>query len=116
MKCAGAPIKYTVSTDDVLRRRGKQAKAEPNYFAPTCVLFSVPIEYEKVCMLFDDPGVRMFHQHTLAKIDPDQRIATFRTSDGLRRWATTSSTSFPREGARGCAQLAFAVAKRALGG
>ena len=71
-------------TDDRLRRCGTRAKSELNYVAPTRALFSVPIVHEKVRMLFDDRGVRIYHQHTLAKIDLDQRIATFRTPDGLK--------------------------------
>ncbi|WP_114377278.1 NAD(P)/FAD-dependent oxidoreductase [Elioraea thermophila] len=84
MKCAGAPLKYTFITDDVLRRRGNRAKAELNYFAPTRVLFSVPIVHEKVRMLFGDRDVKVNYQHTLTKLDLDRRIATFRTPDGLK--------------------------------
>ena len=84
MKCAGAPLKYTFITDDVLRRRGNRAKAELNFFTPQRVLFSVPIVHEKVRMLFGERGVRVNYQHTLTRIDLDRRIATFRTAEGTR--------------------------------
>ncbi|MCS6853296.1 MAG: NAD(P)/FAD-dependent oxidoreductase [Elioraea sp.] len=84
MKCAGAPLKYTFITDDVLRRRGNRAKAELSYFAPGRVLFSVPIVHEKVRLLFGDRDVKVHYQHTLTRLDLDRRIATFRTPDGLK--------------------------------
>ncbi|HWT07980.1 MAG TPA: FAD/NAD(P)-binding oxidoreductase [Roseomonas sp.] len=82
MKCAGAPIKYTFITDDVLRRRGNRGRAELIYNAHNRALFSVPIVSEKVRMLYGDRGIRTNYDHVLRAIDPGRRIATFRTPEG----------------------------------
>ena len=47
MKCAGAPLKYTFLTDDILRRRGNRGKAELVYTSQNKALFSVPIVSER---------------------------------------------------------------------
>ncbi|TCT04618.1 NAD(P)/FAD-dependent oxidoreductase [Aquabacter spiritensis] len=82
MKCAGAPLKYTFITDDVLRRRGNRGKAELTYNAQNATLFSVPIVSEKVRMLFQDRGVKVNYSHVLSAIDLQRRIATFASPGG----------------------------------
>jgi len=82
MKCAGAPLKYAFLTDDTLRRRGKRGNAELIYHAHVKSLFGVPIVSEKVRMLYAERGIRVKQDHVLRKVDPDRRIATFRTPDG----------------------------------
>jgi len=82
MKCAGAPLKYTFITDDILRRRGNRGKAELVYAAHAKALFSVPIVSEKVRMLFQDRGVKVSHDHVLNAIDPGRKVATFKTPTG----------------------------------
>ena len=82
MKCAGAPLKYTFITDDVLRRRGKRASAELLYAAHAKALFSVPIVAEKVRMLFQDRGVKVVYDHVLTGIEPGKKLARYRTPSG----------------------------------
>ncbi len=82
MKCAGAPLKYTFVTDDVLRRRGTRDRAALIYLAPQASLFSVPIVAEKVRMLYRDRGVAVRYGHTLEAIDPGRQRATYRTAEG----------------------------------
>lgn len=82
MKCAGAPLKYTFITDDILRRRGNRGKAEMHYMAHAKSLFGVPIVAEKVRMLFEDRGVKVHQDHVLQAIDLDKRVATFKTPTG----------------------------------
>ncbi|MFS8037024.1 NAD(P)/FAD-dependent oxidoreductase [Xanthobacter sp. AM11] len=82
MKCAGAPLKYTFITDDVLRRRGNRGKAEIIYAAQNTGLFSVPIVSEKVRMLFQDRGVKVAYNHVMTALDPGRKIATFTTPSG----------------------------------
>lgn len=84
MKCAGAPLKYTFLTDDVLRRRGNRGRAELIYNAQNPALFSVPIVSEKVRMLFGDRGIRVNYSHVLRAIDLGRRVATFETPDGRK--------------------------------
>lgn len=82
MKCAGAPLKYTFLTDDILRRRGNRGKAELIYAAQNKVLFSVPIVAEKLRMLYGERGVKTVYDHVMTAIDPGKKIATFRTPTG----------------------------------
>ncbi|MFN4102712.1 MAG: FAD/NAD(P)-binding oxidoreductase [Tepidimonas sp.] len=82
MKCAGAPLKYTLITDDRLRRAGSRGKAELHYLAPQKVLFSVPIVSEKVRMLFQDRGIRTHYEHQLVSLDLGRRLATYRSPAG----------------------------------
>ena len=82
MKCAGAPLKYTFLTDDILRRRGNRARSTLTYAAQSDSLFSVPIVAEKVRMLFADRGVATVHHHVMTGIDIDRRIARFTTPAG----------------------------------
>ncbi len=82
MKCAGAPLKYTFITDDILRRRGTRSKAELMYLAPQKALFSVPIVAEKLRMLFNDRKVKVSYDHNMIAIDPGKKIATYKTPTG----------------------------------
>ncbi len=82
MKCAGAPLKYTFITDDVLRRRGNRARAELIYAAHDGVHFSVPIVSEKVRMLYQDRGIDTVFHHVLKQIDIGAKEATFDTPEG----------------------------------
>lgn len=77
MKCAGAPLKYTLITHDVLRRRGTLSKSKIIYNSNNKVLFSVPIVSEKVRMIFKDRGIDTHYDRQLVAIDPHNRIATF---------------------------------------
>jgi sulfide:quinone oxidoreductase len=82
MKCAGAPLKYTFLTDDILRRRGNRSRSKLTYAAQSGSLFSVPIVAEKVRMLFADRGVDTVYDHAMTGIDLDRRIARYATPDG----------------------------------
>lgn len=82
MKCAGAPLKYTFITDDILRRRGNRGKAELIYAAQNKTHFGVPIVSEKVRMLFGERGVKTVYDHVMTAIDPGRKTATFRTPNG----------------------------------
>lgn len=77
MKCAGAPLKYTLITHDVLRRRGTLSKSKIIYNSNNKVLFSVPIVSEKVRMIFNKRGINTHYDRQLVAIDPHNRIATF---------------------------------------
>ncbi|HGO5816025.1 TPA: NAD(P)/FAD-dependent oxidoreductase [Mannheimia haemolytica] len=77
MKCAGAPLKYTLITRDVLRRRGTLNKSKIIYNSNNKVLFSVPIVSEKVRMLFKERGIETHYDRQLVEIDPHNRVATF---------------------------------------
>ncbi|NBB71760.1 MAG: FAD-dependent oxidoreductase [Alphaproteobacteria bacterium] len=82
MKCAGAPLKYTFLTDDILRRRGNRSRSKLTYAAHSGALFSVPVVAEKVRMLFADRGVETRHHHVMTGIDIDRRIARYAAPTG----------------------------------
>jgi sulfide:quinone oxidoreductase len=82
MKCAGAPLKYTMITEDYLVRRGTRSKSKVIYNSNNTVLFSVPIVSEKVRMIFKSRDIEMNYNSHLKAIDIDRRIATFQREDG----------------------------------
>jgi sulfide:quinone oxidoreductase len=82
MKCAGAPLKYTFITDDILRRRGNRGKAKLVYMAHNKALFSVPIVSEKVRMLYQERDVEVRYEHVLQAIEPGRKRATYATPNG----------------------------------
>ena len=82
MKCAGAPLKYTFITEDILTRRGNRDKAELIYACPQGALFSVPIVAEKVRMLYGERGIQNRFGHTLRAIEPGRKVAIFETATG----------------------------------
>ncbi len=82
MKCAGAPLKYALMVDDIMRTRGTRGRAEFVYAAHAKSLFSVPIVAEKVRMLFGERGIAVRPEHVLTAIDPGRKVATYRTPEG----------------------------------
>jgi sulfide:quinone oxidoreductase len=82
MKCAGAPLKYTFITEDILDRRGNRGRAELIYAAHSKALFGVPIVSERVRMLFGERGIDTRYEHVLKAIDPSRKIATYATPEG----------------------------------
>jgi sulfide:quinone oxidoreductase len=82
MKCAGAPLKYTFITEDILSRRGNRGKAELIYASHNKALFSVPIVSEKVRMLYGERGVKVAYEHVMTGIDPARKVAIYKTPTG----------------------------------
>lgn len=83
MKCAGAPLKYTLLTDDRLRTAGRRGAAELTYFAHNQGLFAVPPVNDKVGEIFASRDVSWRPDHVLAAIDPGRQRATYRTPEGM---------------------------------
>lgn len=84
MKCAGAPLKYSFITDDILRRRGTRDKSELVYMSHSNALFGVPIVAEKVRMLFEDRGIKVNDHHILTGLDIDRQMARYNTPSGMQ--------------------------------
>lgn len=82
MKCAGAPLKYTMITEDYLRRRATRGKSKVIYNSNNNSLFSVPIVHEKLRMIFKQRDIEINYGRVLKAIDLDRRIATFEHADG----------------------------------
>lgn len=77
MRCAGAPLKYTLLTEDRLTRSGQRGNAEIAYYAPQKALFSVPIVSERVRMIFEQRGIATHYEQKLVSIDPGKKSAVF---------------------------------------
>lgn len=84
MKCAGAPLKYSFITDDILRRRGRRERSELVYMSHSNALFGVPIVAEKVRMLFEQRGIKVNDFHVLTGIDIDRQMARYNTPNGMQ--------------------------------
>ncbi|NLA51711.1 MAG: NAD(P)/FAD-dependent oxidoreductase [Alcaligenaceae bacterium] len=82
MKCAGAPLKYTMITEDYLTRRNTRSHSKVIYNANNNALFSVPIVHEKLRMIFQQRDIEINYNRVLKAIDLDRRIATFDHADG----------------------------------
>ncbi|NLB30690.1 MAG: NAD(P)/FAD-dependent oxidoreductase [Alcaligenaceae bacterium] len=82
MKCAGAPLKYTMITEAYLERKGTRSKSKVIYNSNNKVLFSVPIVHEKLRMIFESRDIEINYDRVLKSIDLDHRIATFEHADG----------------------------------
>jgi sulfide:quinone oxidoreductase len=82
MKCAGAPLKQTLLSDDHLRRKGIRDKARLIYNAHNQVLFSVPVVTARVEEIFARQNIEVRRSHRLMAIDPGRKIATYATAAG----------------------------------
>jgi sulfide:quinone oxidoreductase len=83
MKCAGAPLKFALLTEDRLTTRGRRSGAELYYHAHNQGLFAVPPVNEKVKQIFDNRGINARWQHVIHAIDPGSKRVTYRTPEGL---------------------------------
>jgi len=83
MKCAGAPLKFALLTEDRLTTRGRRSGAELHYHAHNQGLFAVPPVNDKVKQIFDDRGIAARWEHVIHAIDPGSKRVTYRTPDGL---------------------------------
>ncbi|MFO8156246.1 MAG: NAD(P)/FAD-dependent oxidoreductase [Pseudomonadota bacterium] len=77
IKCAGAPLKATFLTEDLVRREGTRDQASFNYFQNGDRLFSVDIYHDLASRRFEEKGVGVHYHHELKAIDPGRRRATF---------------------------------------
>lgn len=80
-QCGIAPIETTLMLDDYLRRRGVRDRVEIVYTYPTtsqllrnCLFLQKPT-CEVLPAIFEQRGIRFQRGFTLAKVDPDRRIA-----------------------------------------
>jgi sulfide:quinone oxidoreductase len=82
IKCAGAPLKVTMLTEDLLRRNGNRARADLRYFSPTDGLFSQPDVNALLKQNFPERDIAINWNHRLKGIEPEAKRATFATPDG----------------------------------
>lgn len=82
IKCAGAPLKVTMLTEDLAQRRGRRESIEMIYASPGAGLFSQPDMDEFLKQEFPSRGIDIAWHHRLKGIEPEQRRATFATPEG----------------------------------
>lgn len=82
IKCAGAPLKIALLTEHRLREAGARQRTEMHYLSGQSNLFSQPDMNDFLYQHMPSRDISIRNQHTLAAIEPGQRIATFNTPDG----------------------------------
>ncbi|MFN3889316.1 MAG: NAD(P)/FAD-dependent oxidoreductase [Beijerinckiaceae bacterium] len=82
MKCAGAPLKFTMIAEDRARAAGKRQNAKFVYYTPFTNLFSVEPVHHRLLGIFKDRGIDAAYDHDLVAIDPVRKIAKFKTPVG----------------------------------
>ena len=82
IKCAGAPLKITMLTEDLMQRRGTRSTAQFNYPTAGESLFSQPDMNDFLKREFPDRDINVRWNHPLSGIEPEIRRATFDTPDG----------------------------------
>lgn len=85
IKCAGAPLKVTMLTEDLAQRRGRRDAVSLVYNSPSGGLFSQPDMDDFLKREFPARDVAINWHHRLTGIEPELKRATFATPDGPRR-------------------------------
>ena len=85
IKCAGAPLKVTMLTEDLATRRGRRSDLEMIYNSPSGGLFSQPDMDRFLREEFPSRDIAINWHHRLVGIEPELRRATFATPDGQAR-------------------------------
>ncbi len=82
IKCAGAPLKVTMLTEDRLSRRGTRDDAQLEYYAPGRGLFSQPDIDEFLKDHFPERGINLNWDTTVKGVDASAKQVVFDTPDG----------------------------------
>jgi sulfide:quinone oxidoreductase len=82
LKCAGAPLKLTFITDDLLRRHGGRGRAKVNFLSPLSTVFGVPVVNTRVLELWKQRDIGVSYGRRLKTVDQGKRVATFATNEG----------------------------------
>lgn len=82
IKCAGAPLKVTMLTEDLLRRSGRRDRVQMVYNSPSGGLFSQPDVDGFLKQHFPERDIGLNWNHRLKGLEPEARRATFATPDG----------------------------------
>ncbi|QOC24208.1 NAD(P)/FAD-dependent oxidoreductase [Wenzhouxiangella sp. AB-CW3] len=82
IKCAGAPLKVTMLTEDLATRRGQREPTAMIYNSPGPGLFSQPDIDQFLKEEFPRRDIDINWHHRLVGIEPEQHRATFATPEG----------------------------------
>lgn len=82
IKCAGAPIKMTFTTQSRIKQIGDRDDFALDYFTPSDGMFSQPWISDFLKQRFDRDNITRHHGQYLSAIDPQARQAEFTGRDG----------------------------------
>ncbi|HSH57054.1 MAG TPA: FAD/NAD(P)-binding oxidoreductase [Halomonas sp.] len=82
IKCAGAPIKMTFTTQSRIKAVADRSAFDLDFFTPSDGMFSQPWISDFLKQRFDRDGISRHHGWYLSAIDPDARQAEFTGRDG----------------------------------
>ncbi len=85
IKCAGAPLKVTMLTEDLMQQRGTRNRGRLIYPTVGAGLFSQPDMNEFLKKEFPSRGIDVQWHHKLIGIEPERKRASFETPEGLVR-------------------------------
>lgn len=85
IKCAGAPLKVAMLTEDLATRRGRRDALQLAYNAPSDGLFSQPQMDAFLREEFPARDMAINWHHRLVGIEPERRRASFQTPEGVAR-------------------------------
>ncbi|MEE4639898.1 MAG: FAD/NAD(P)-binding oxidoreductase, partial [Wenzhouxiangella sp.] len=82
VKCAGAPLKITMLSEDLMQRRGTRDRGELSYLTAGTGLFSQPDMNDFLKQEFPSRNIAVQWRHRLSGIEPELKRATFATPEG----------------------------------
>ncbi len=82
IKCAGAPQKAMYLSSDYWLKHGVLNGIDVNFYTSTPGLFGVAAYVPALMEYIEKYGANLNFQHTLTKIDGENKVATFTNSDG----------------------------------
>ncbi|MBS0001973.1 MAG: NAD(P)/FAD-dependent oxidoreductase [Thioalkalivibrio sp.] len=82
IKCAGAPIKMTFTTQSRIKKVGNRDDFALDYFTASDDMFSQPWSNDFLKQRFDRDSITRHHRRHLSAIDPQARQAEFTGRDG----------------------------------
>ena len=85
IKCAGAPLKVCMLTEDLMQRRGTRDRGQFYYPTVGTSLFSQPDMNDFLKAEFPSRGIQVQWNHKMVGIEPERKRATFETPEGRIR-------------------------------
>ncbi|MGY6554966.1 MAG: NAD(P)/FAD-dependent oxidoreductase [Wenzhouxiangella sp.] len=85
LKCAGAPLKICMLTEDLMQRRGTRERGQLYYPTAITELFAVKATHNFLVDNFANRGIQTKVNHNLVGIEPERKRATFETPEGRIR-------------------------------
>jgi sulfide:quinone oxidoreductase len=82
-KCPVAPLEITLMLDDYFKRKGIRDKVNLHYCYPVPGVFGIPNVNKMMTGVFDQRGINVHSQFTLAGVDPSGKKITSKEGESL---------------------------------